>query len=130
MKFYITKDDYLKGRHVAAPLNAQQEANMEALIDVINLLLNEPTCPGYFGVSSGYRPASINSAVGGALKSAHLTCEAIDLRDAAGLIDKWLIKEAHLLEKYDLYLEAPSKTPGWCHLQTRKTRSGNRIFLP
>lgn len=130
MKILITPEDYLKGRDKNSPLNVSQGANMNELLDRINLLLNEPDCPGYFGVTSGYRPASINSAVGGALKSAHLTCEAIDLGDPAGLIDKWLLTTPELLLKYDLYLESPSKTPGWSHLATRRPKSGNRVFLP
>lgn len=127
---FVTEDAYLKGRHIKNPLNGQQIANMGILIERINALLMEPDCPGFFGVSSGYRPASINSAVGGALKSAHLSCEAIDLADPVGVIDKWLVQNPELLLKYDLYLESPTKTAGWCHLQTRRTKSGNRIFLP
>lgn len=130
MKIYIKKDAYLKGRHVKDPLNVAQVSNMEALLETVNMLLNEPSCPGFFGVTSGYRPPSINSSVGGALKSAHLTCEAIDLADPVGLIDKWLIQNPELLIEYGLYLESPSKTPGWCHLQTRAPKSGNRVFLP
>lgn len=126
----VTEEEYLKGRHIKEPLNVAQVANMHALLEKINALLNEPGCPGYFGVTSGYRPASINASVGGALKSAHLTCEAIDLRDAAGQLDKWLLNNPELLIKYDLYLESPSKTAGWAHLQTRRPKSGNRVFLP
>lgn len=130
IKIFVTKEDYLKGREIKDPLSATQIAHMENLIDTVNVLLNEEGCPGYFGVSSGYRPASINTEAGGALKSAHLTCQAIDLRDPAGVIDKWLFNNQELLIQYGLYLEEPSKTPGWSHLQTRSTKSGRRVFLP
>ncbi len=126
----ITEEAYLKGRHLKEPLNATQVANMGLLLERVNALLMEDSCPGFVGVTSGYRPASINSSVGGALKSAHLTCEAVDLADPTGEIDKWLVQNPELLIKHGLYLESPTKTSGWSHLQTRAPKSGNRIFLP
>jgi hypothetical protein len=81
-------------------------------------------------VSSGYRPPSVNRRVGGAPNSAHLTCEAVDLRDMGGTLGKFLVKRQDLLVTHDLYMEDPKVTTTWVHLQTRPTKSGSRVFKP
>jgi hypothetical protein len=61
---------------------------------------------------------------------------AVDQYDPRDKIDNWLdgFEDGQggnsVLEKYGLYREDPSKTPGWCHLQTRPTVSGKRTFMP
>ena len=81
-------------------------------------------------VTSGWRPPSVNVAIGGAKSSAHCTGEACDLADAAGTLKRQLEDNPDLLIKHDLYMEDPSATKTWCHLQTRATKSGKRIFKP
>ncbi len=82
-------------------------------------------------VTSGWRPAVINAATPGAsVRSLHLTCEAIDLYDPEGVLDDWCMQHTTLLAGHGLYLEHPAATKGWCHLQTRAPRSGNRVFYP
>ena len=114
-------------------LTEQIKENANKLLNKVNLLLAEL---GYKSckVSSGWRPPSLNKTVTNAAKaSAHQTGEAIDLLDDSNQsLIKLITKE--LLEKYDLYREDGDFTKGkytnWCHLQTRPTKSGNRIFKP
>lgn len=125
----VTEEDFLKKRDVKDPLTHQMRDNMKKLLDKVNQLL---LMYGgiYYGVSSGYRPASINAAVGGAKKSAHMECQAIDLRDPKGALAKWCEEHQKHLVDLGLYLESPAHTSGWCHLQIRPTKSGKHVFLP
>jgi hypothetical protein len=129
----ITVPEYLMGRDKQEPLTQTQEANMQNLLHRVNLLLMvvDTLLPKYrTAVSSGYRPPSVNRRVGGAPNSAHLTCEAVDLRDMGGTLGKFLRGHQDLLVLYGLYMEDPSVTTTWVHLQTRPTKSGNRVFKP
>lgn len=126
----ITDVEYLKGRDQAAPLDEQMVANMTILLAKLNALFQHHYRGPYYGISSGYRPATINAAAGGAKRSAHLTCEAADLRDPQNKIGKFLRDNEQILQVLDLYMEDPAATPGWCHLQSRKTSSGRRVFKP
>jgi hypothetical protein len=60
----------------------------------------------------------------------------VDKYDPRDKLDSWLdsFEDGQggnaVLEKYGLWREDPSKTPGWCHLQTRPTASGKRTFIP
>jgi hypothetical protein len=129
----ITVPEYLMGRDKQEPLGVVQQANMKELLQRVNRLLAEVTLliPKYqTAVSSGYRPPSVNRRVGGAPNSAHLTCEAVDLRDMGGTLGKFLRARQDLLVTHDLYMEDPSVTTTWVHLQTRPTKSGNRVFKP
>ena len=60
----------------------------------------------------------------------------VDKYDPRDKLDNWLdgFEDGNggnsVLEKYGLYREHPSKTPGWTHLQTRPTASGKRTFMP
>jgi len=81
-------------------------------------------------VSSGFRSRVTNGKVRGAKMSAHMSGQACDLLDRTGDLARAIAQRQDLLERYDLYLESPQHTPGWAHLQSRKTASGNRVFLP
>lgn len=123
-KIYVTEAEYLKGREKAAPLTPEMESNMKILLEKINLLRHKCGIP--FTVTSGYRPANVNASAGGAKKSAHLTCEAIDIADSTKRLKDWILMNVDVLEELDLYMEDPDKTATWVHLQTRRTK--NRIF--
>lgn len=122
----LTERDVLKGREVFAPLNQEQRENLVKLLHALNEL--QELWGSAFTITSGYRPASVNSTVGGAKKSAHLNCQAADIRDINGTIGHWLKKNVDILEELELYLEEPSYTKGWCHVQIRPTK--NRVFIP
>lgn len=79
-------------------------------------------------VSSGYRPGRFNKAAGGASRSSHMTCEAVDFKDADGSLAKWCLANLTVLKDAGLYLENPTKTVGWLHVQIRPTK--NRVFNP
>lgn len=88
-------------------------------------------------VNSGWRPVAINAKVKGAAKlSNHTTCKAIDLGDPDNKLDRWLLTDAGqlALEECELWMEHPSATPGWCHLQLVQNRSWvegkPRFFYP
>ena len=83
-------------------------------------------------VSSGWRPPAVNSVVpGAALRSKHLSCQAVDLFDPDGDLDDWcLINADTVLRDLGLWLEHPAATKGWCHVQTMPPRSGRRVFYP
>lgn len=83
-------------------------------------------------VSSGWRPAAVNAATpGAAVRSLHMSCEAIDLYDPDGDLDEWLLASADtVLRDVGLWLEHPAATKGWAHVQIRPPRSGRRVFYP
>jgi len=52
----------------------------------------------------------------------------VDVYDPFGDLDFWL--NDAILERFELYREAPEKTSGWCHLQSVPPGSGKRTFYP
>ena len=122
----VTVDQYLMNRK--SGLTFELLENAIDTVEKVNKLL------GYFGsirtVTSGYRPAAINAAVGGAKLSNHMLCKACDLEDKDGKLDNWCMENQDKLKEVGLWLEHPSATKGWCHLQTVPPRSGNRVFKP
>lgn len=64
------------------------------------------------------------------LKSAHITGEAVDIYDNDMNLCNYLKGHPEILESCDLYMEDPRYTNGWCHLSSRRPKSGKRIFIP
>lgn len=135
----INLRQYWMGRDVthAADLTPEIRDNARETVSRVNLLLMdfEAANPGaaQSTVNSGWRPPSVNAGVpGAAVKSKHLTAQAVDLRDDDGELDRWLTTPAgyNALINHGLYAEHADATPRWCHLQTVAPRSGNRIFRP
>lgn len=122
----ITVQEYLMGRATLDDLTFDQASNMHGIVSVANQVLMD------FGefrkVNSGYRRPEDNAAIGGAKKSAHMTCEAVDLEDKDGRLKAFLTEEK--LKHYGLYMESPDFCPSWAHIQTRATKSGARVFKP
>ena len=82
-------------------------------------------------LSSGYRPPAINAKTAGAAKhSLHQICAAADIVDPEGKLGEYCLADLPMLEHIGLYLEDPSFTPTWCHLQLFAPRSGRRVFAP
>ena len=124
----ITIEEYLKSRVKYSIMGKTKRKNMNKMLYAINVIrwhYGEPMI-----VNSGYRSKSYNSKIGGSPNSAHTTCEAIDIRDTDGKLWQWLLDNFWLVEELDLYLEDRDWTPTWVHIQTRRTNSGNRIFVP
>jgi len=127
-KWKITEKEYLMGRDAAAPLTPDMQQNMEKLLIAVNLLRDLYGKP--MRVSSGYRPAAVNSTTPGASKtSCHLTCEACDFADPDRKLIQWCLRNLDILAKAGLYMESPINTPTWVHLQVRAPKSGKRVFL-
>lgn len=124
----ITTTEYLMGRDKQFPLSPDQERNMLSLLGKLNEIRDLYGKP--MSVSSGYRPGAYNKAAGGAAKSCHLTCEAIDIADISREFTAWCLKNQDILARLGLYMEDPSYATTWVHLQTRAPRSGKRVFLP
>lgn len=120
----ISRAEILMDREQEYPLTAEMEKNLDKLLIAVNKLRTAYGKPMY--VSSGYRPGKYNQAAGGASKSSHLTCEAVDFKDADGAIKAWITVK--ILEDCGLYMEWPGATPTWCHVQIRPTKS--RVFKP
>ena len=82
-------------------------------------------------LSSGWRPRTVNAAIhGAAVNSKHMTGQACDLYDPDGDIDEWCMENQDKLDDCGLWLEHPSATKGWCHVQVVPPRSGRRVFFP
>lgn len=122
----ITVSEYLGGRAALDTLTFDQASEMHGLISAVNGLLLE--FGEYRAVTSGYRTPEANKAAGGSKTSAHLSCQAVDLADNDGSLKDFCTEE--MLDKFGLWMEYPDCTPGWCHLSTRPTKSGNRVFRP
>lgn len=126
----ITIEEYFMGRdktHAAEYRPAIREAALR-LIERVNILLQ------FLGhlpvvVSSGWRPPSINAVTKGASKNSHhMTGHAVDIWDPEGALGNKIFERDLVNTK--LWMEDPSKTIGWVHLQDLPPASGKRIFLP
>jgi hypothetical protein len=135
----ITPWDFWKGRDrtFAEALTDEILENGRETIKRANALLADfyEVCPTAYtrGCNSGWRPPEVNAATRGAAKgSKHLSGQAIDLSDDDDALDRWLMTPAGraALIAHELFLEHPSATPRWSHLQTVPPRSGNRVFFP
>lgn len=127
----ITLPEYWMGRDTKYPdaMTPEIESNALETLYRVNLLLES------FGetrkVNSGWRPPEVNAKTpGSALKSKHMTGQAIDLADPDGDLDQWCLDNESELERLGLWLEHPSATKNWCHLQIVPPKSGRRIFYP
>jgi len=82
-------------------------------------------------ISSGWRPPAVNARVPNAApRSKHMTGDAVDLYDPEGELDEWCMEHLDVLAELGLWMEHPSATKGWCHLQQVPPRSGRRVFWP
>jgi len=122
----ISRKEILMGRDKDHPLTKELEDNLTKLLEAVNKLRKAYGKPMF--VSSGYRPAAFNKAAGGAKRSSHMSCQAVDFKDADREISKWCLANMDKLKEWRLYLEDPAYTPTWCHLQIRPTR--NNPFKP
>lgn len=138
----ITVTEYLQGRDKLYPLEFSPTimANAVRTVELANKVLvlakgaGVPIKPRADGTmtNSGWRPPSLNAKTPGASRtSLHMSGEAIDLNDPAGDLDAWFARVAPtVLTDLGLWLEHPSATPEWSHLQTKPPPSRARIFHP
>jgi Peptidase M15 len=107
---------------------------VDALIAVYNANTGLSYCPV---ITSGFRTTEINAdIVGAAPNSLHMKALAVDLDDQDGKFDAWLITDIGqaTLKKVGLWMEHPSKTLRWCHLQSvpqpSYKKTGRHWFYP
>lgn len=137
----IILSDYWMGRDSKYPMemNPAIESNALTLLALVNKLLEycpvaldlHPVNKSY--VSSGWRPPTVNANTpNAATKSKHMTGQAIDLYDPEGDLDNWLMSQdgQRKLVELGLWMEHPSATKGWSHLQSIPPNSKNRVFYP
>ncbi len=125
-KSMITMTELLMGREKFENLPEEIQKNGQDLLEKLNKFRQEYGQPMY--VSSGYRRPEDNNAAGGSKKSAHMTLQACDFKDADGKLFEFIKKDPSILDRCDLYMEDPQWTGSWIHLQSRK--ASKRIFLP
>lgn len=126
----ISKAELLMGRDKKYLLEytTEVEINLDKLLIPLNKL--RAAYGKAMTVTSGWRPASINVAAGGAKKSNHMLGLACDFKDSDGSLAAWCMKNLTLLEEYGLWMENSAATKGWVHLQCVAPKSGNRVFKP
>lgn len=133
----ITLQDYWMGRNKThtKELTADIVANATALLVKVNALLSEfryaTKDTEQRKVRSGWRPPEINAATPNAApNSKHMIGSAVDIADPDGDLDEWCMNNTSTLARMGLWLEHPSATKGWTHLQSLPPKSGNRVFYP
>lgn len=127
----ITTADYFMGRDkkYSEELTGELLSNASVLVVKVNELLE--AFGEHRSVNSGWRPSAVNAAVPNAApKSKHMTCQACDLSDDDGRLDAWCMANLPMLERFGLWLEHPSKTERWTHVQIVPPLSGHRVFYP
>ena len=138
----ITLTDYLMDRDRIYPqeYTIGVKANAELTVAAVNVLLkrleqsgvhleNHPVTRTI--VSSGWRPPQINGQVkNAAIRSKHMTAQACDLYDPDGVIDDWLMDNLPADRSLGLWMEHPSATKGWAHVQIVPPKSGKVCFYP
>lgn len=135
---YITRGEVLRS---GQSISTYHEANLSKLLAAINRFRAVYGKP--MSVTSGYRTMEQHISLYKALatkkgipfditkvptRSAHLSGEAADFADPDGSLAAYCLAHEDLLEKCSLWMEHPSTTKGWVHLQIRACN--NRYFYP
>lgn len=144
MMQYVSVIEYLMDRVKVEDLTKEQLENVNTLIPRINQLLEK--FGEYRAVSSGFRSMKdhlrIYDEINAKLKakglppkkvpisSKHLSAAAVDLKDSDDQLKVFCVKNTKLLKELGLYMEDPSYTDTWIHLQCIPPKSGNTIFIP
>lgn len=129
----ITIDQFLMGRDKASPIDDEMRTSAQHLLSKINEFMEHfykanPNAQRV--VTSGYRPAAINAKVGGAKKSHHQACRAVDLSDSDRRLANFCLDNLQLLADLGLWIEDPRWTRNWVHFQLVSPASGKRVFVP
>lgn len=126
MKLYFTLKELNPHNY---PLDKETQDNLEVLIERLSLIREAYGKP--MKVTSGLRSPEDQKRINPkAPKSAHLLGMAVDISDKDKELKTWLKDNLDVLETVDLYCESFDVTTTWVHFQTRKPRSGKRVFNP
>ena len=101
--------------------------NLEDLCRKINALGYQPPMRATSCLRSIKDQQRINPS---AMGSSHLYGAAVDIADADGKLKAWLVANKDKMVECGLWMEDPTATKTWCHLQTYAPRSMSRIFKP
>lgn len=130
----LSVEKFLMGRIKEEELTPEMKADMYDLLDKVNRLLLDfyTRNPDEHEriITSGYRSPTANAAAGGAKKSKHMLCQAVDISDNNEKLDKWLTHFPEKLSEYDLYREHPDYTKHWVHFSIISPKSKKRTFIP
>ena len=139
----ITIEQYFGEKILSADATPERLDNAEELLIRVNGLLAQAYADeGYFNDLDPDTGTQISGSKGGAgdggfrlqksktgaKNSKHKDADAVDVFDSGNVLDDWLTDK--ILEVHSLYREAPSATPGWCHLQKSSPGSKRRTFNP
>lgn len=115
----------------AKELTQEIEDNAVILLSKVNELLLTLGIDEV-SISSGFRPASVNSKIANAAKrSAHMSGKAIDLVDVDGRVKHLVASKPDLLRSLGLFMEDAKSTPTWCHVDcVYRTDRPSRTFQP
>lgn len=137
MKYFTLKELCVSA--TATKLGIKNEPTKQVLVNLESLVLNilDPLRAAWDGgiiVTSGYRSAALNKAVGGSNTSAHRYGYAADIVPADGRISvfkafvvKWLKENEISFDQYidELSVDKDGKVTEWVHLGI-KSPSGNQ----
>lgn len=106
--------------------NSEIEANSLKLLDILNKFLKDLNINDV-KITSGFRPSEVNGKLtNAAKKSYHMIGMACDIKDNNSQdLAKLISSKPELLKSYGLWLEDPSATHYWVHLDI-----GNRQDRP
>jgi hypothetical protein len=126
----ISKETYFNGKNkkFANDLTVEVTENVTKLLIAVDKFLANYTKPVI--ISSGWRPKSYNTQIGGATFSNHITGLAIDLKDTDNRLFEYVLQNLELAKELGLYFEHKNWTPTWVHIQLIAPKSGKRIFVP
>ena len=135
---FINTVDYFNDKPKLYPSDYTEEVieNAKDLLFRVNALMLElfELHKGEFRfprITSGWRPAAYNKSKKGATHSWHILGRAVDLADPDGILAQQIYEVRDLLKLYGLWMERPSKTPGWVHLDTgKRPERDEHIFDP
>ncbi len=132
-QFWMTRDRAYASELTDAIRRDAAETVRRANALIASFVRANPANTAVRGVASGWRPSAVNAATpGAAKKSNHMLGRALDITDRDGALDAWLITLSGqaALTQIGLWIEHPSATPNWSHVQIIPPASGNRVFKP
>ncbi len=134
----ITLAEILMGRITYDKLSAQQQSNINTLLQRINII--RKAYNKSMKVSSGfrsmedhlriYKEKGITDPNKIPMKSNHLSAAAIDIADPKQELQKWILANIKILEDAQLWCEDFTATKTWVHFQILAPKSGKRFFMP
>lgn len=128
MKFSLT-ELLSAGQHKwkESEVDIVTKRNLEDLCRKINALGYQPPMRATSCLRSIKDQQRINPS---AMGSSHLYGCAVDIADADGKLKAWLVANKSKLVECGLWMEDPSATKTWAHLQSYAPKSMKRIFMP